>query len=231
MYTEYSATAEAMSRLEAQGRSLKSAGRQPSPSRRAYRMRRRAEHMQDTRQRITEAAMKLHTSVGPSQASIAAIADEAGVTRLTVYRHFGDAEEMFAACMGHWASLHPGPDPSAWRAVPDLGVRARRALSELYAWYADAGHELLPIHRDVAYVPPEARARIADAGAEPVNAIAGSDGSDLTPRGRRIRAIAAHLTRLETWQSLVVEQGLTTEEAVDAGVSWLKVAGANSWRR
>ena len=187
--------------------------------------------MQDTRRRITEAAIKLHTSVGPSRASIAAIADEAGVTRLTVYRHFGDAEEMFAACMGHWAALHPAPAPSAWRSIPDLGERARRALGELYAWYADAGHELLPIHRDVAHVPPEARARIAAASADPVNAIVGSDGGDRTPRGRRVRAIAAHLTRLETWHSLVVEQGLTTEEAVDAGVSWLEAADESSWRR
>ncbi len=194
-------------------------------ARRAYRMRRRAQHVEDTRQRITEAAMKLHTSVGPSRASIAAIAEEAGVTRLTVYRHFSDAEQIFAACMGHWATLHPGPDIEAWRSIPDLAERARYALADLYRWYGDAGYQLLPVRRDLELVPPDARARIEAASEERVDAIAGPDGDPAAPAGRRVRAIAAHLSRLETWHSLVADQGLNTHEAVELGTAWL-LAGA-----
>lgn len=197
---------------------------------RPYRMQRRAAQVDDTRQRITEAAMKLHTTVGPSRASIAAIAEKAGVTRLTVYRHFSDAEQIFAACMGHWAALHPAPDIEAWRAIDNLEERARRALTELYAWYAEAGHELLPIRRDWEFVPPGAAARAAAASQERAEAIVGREGDAATSEGRQLRVVATHIARLETWHSLVGEQRLTHEEAVDAGVIWILAVGRGTGR-
>src|SRR6476620_6177725 len=100
--------------MDKQMRSSKSPDTDIDKPTRPYRMRRRAEHVDETTRRITEAAVKLHTTVGPSKASIAAIAEEAGVTRLTVYRHFGDAEAVFMACMAHHASLYPWPVSSAW---------------------------------------------------------------------------------------------------------------------
>jgi len=192
--------------------------------RRPYRMHRRAELVDQTRQRIAEAAMRLHTTVGPSQASIAAIADEAGVTRLTVYRHFSDQEELFAACMGHWAGLHPGPDAAAWAAIPDLDIRARRALTELYAWYGEVGDDLYPIHRDITWVPAGARVAMRAGPAAMADVIVG----EVAPAGagyRRLRAVAGHLVTLGTWRSLVVEQGLTAAEAVDLAVRWVLDAG------
>lgn len=47
-------------------------------------MARRAELVDQTRERITAAAARLHTSIGPANTSVAGIAEEAGVTRLTV---------------------------------------------------------------------------------------------------------------------------------------------------
>src|SRR5215204_1310550 len=35
--------------------------------------------------------------------TVAAIAETAGVTRLTVYRHFPDTNSLFDACTAHWA--------------------------------------------------------------------------------------------------------------------------------
>jgi len=67
-----------------------------------YRIRRRAEQVDQTRQRIVETTAELHGSVGPAATTIAAIADRAGVTRLTVYRHFPDDAALFAACSAHW---------------------------------------------------------------------------------------------------------------------------------
>ena len=67
-----------------------------------YRMQRRAEQIDETRQRITDAAVRLHTTVGPANTSIASIAEEAGSRDSTVYRHFADLDALFQACRGHW---------------------------------------------------------------------------------------------------------------------------------
>src|SRR3954454_13274217 len=55
---------------------------------RKYDLGRRADAKADTRRRITEAAVDLHATVGPARTTISAIAERAGVQRLTVYRHF-----------------------------------------------------------------------------------------------------------------------------------------------
>src|ERR1700730_7869849 len=96
----------------------------PSP-RRVYRKRRRAEQEDETRRRITEAAVKLHGTVGPAGTPIKGIAAEAGVQRGTVYRHFPDLDSLFMACSAHWASLNPPPDPASWSAIGDPDERLR----------------------------------------------------------------------------------------------------------
>ena len=78
-------------------------------------MLRRVEQVDHTRQRIVEAAVSLHGSVGPARTTIAGVADAAGVTRVTVYRHFPDEEALYGACSVHWLSQQQAPDPSAWR--------------------------------------------------------------------------------------------------------------------
>ena len=116
-------------------------------------MTRRAELVDETRQRITEATARLHTTVGPANTSVASIAEEAGVTRLTVYRHFPDIEVLFAACRAHWRAQNPPPDAGSWPDTRDFETRARRALTEHYAWYRDHAEELFPIYRDMTTMP------------------------------------------------------------------------------
>src|SRR5919204_3974234 len=99
---------------------------------RRYRKRLRAEHEQQTRQAITEAAVKLHGTVGPARTTVTAIAEEAGVQRATVYRHFPDEETLFAACSGHYMATHPPPDPSRWVEIADPADRLREALTDVY---------------------------------------------------------------------------------------------------
>jgi AcrR family transcriptional regulator len=188
--------------------------------RRRYRMRRRAEQVDQTRERIVEAAVRLHTSVGPSRSSIAAIAEEAGVTRLTVYRHFADLDAVFAACMDHWESRHPAPDPAAWAVIADGEERAPLALCQLYSWYAQVADDLTPIYRDLDHLTPSAQTRMAALDAELAAALAGGTGR--TPPGRLTGAVAGHLVRFETWRSLVVDQGLTVNEAIEVGTGWLR---------
>ena len=70
---------------------------EPPPPRRPYRLQRRAEQQEETRQRIVAATYALHREIGPARTTISAIAERACVERLTVYRHFADEASLFAA--------------------------------------------------------------------------------------------------------------------------------------
>jgi AcrR family transcriptional regulator len=188
-------------------------------------MSRRAEHVDQTRLRITEAAVRLHTTIGPSNTSISAVAEEAGVTRLTLYRHFHDQDELFDACRRHWLAENPPPDPAAWQAIPLLKDRARVALSELYGWYHDHGAELFPIYRDMATMPRSTQQALQAESAATADALIDGIPASRTVR-RLLRAVAGHVVSLTTWRSLVVEQGLSESEAVAVAVTLLCTAAS-----
>src|ERR1700704_223716 len=103
--------------------------------RRPYRKKRRAELEADTRRRITESAVELHGTLGPSRTSLSAVAERAGVRRSTLYRHFPDEAALFEACSAHWSAANPPPDLSAWTTIEDPDERLRRALEDLYPHY------------------------------------------------------------------------------------------------
>src|SRR5215210_3054879 len=185
-----------------------------SSKRRRYRMGRRGERVERTSQRITEAAVRLHTTVGPSETSMSAVAGAAGVTRVTLYRHFATKDDLFVACMTHWRALHPPPDPVRWGEIPTFDRRVRRAIGELYEWYAANNGDLYPIYRDAAFTPASnqraraaANERMADAIL--VDAPAGGAGH------RAVRAALGHVLRFWTWRSLELDEGLSTTDAAD----------------
>ncbi|MEX1344811.1 MAG: TetR family transcriptional regulator [Candidatus Limnocylindrales bacterium] len=180
-------------------------------------MRRRAEQVDETRQRITEAAMRLHTSVGPSNTTLSGVAEAAGVTRLTVYRHFADLDALFVACMGHWSALNPTPDLEAWTRIESLPDRAGRAFRELYEWYAVRHEELYPIYRDRSAMPGSAQAAMT----AQTDAMAAAIVPAEKPGGAVRRAVARHLVDFWTWRSLVVEGGLAVPSAAQAAVAML----------
>src|SRR5262249_5879177 len=126
----------------------------PESASRPYRMRVRAEQVSQTRQRIVDAAVRLHGSVGPAATTIAAIADLPRVPRLTVYRHFPDDAALFGACSAHWLSQQQPPDPSAWSAISDPVARLRAGLADLYRFYRAGADMLTCVYRDVAALPP-----------------------------------------------------------------------------
>src|ERR671926_1423594 len=101
-------------------------------STRTYELKQRAEHQEETRRRIVAAAVELHTTVGPARASVAAIAERAGVTRPTVYAHFPDTDSLFRACSGHVRATVPPPDPAAWASTADPAERLETALRAVY---------------------------------------------------------------------------------------------------
>ena len=81
---------------------------------RKYEMTKRAGRQEATRQRIVEATVELHEEIGPARTSISAIAERAGVERLTVYRHFATEGDIFQACSARFDELHPLPDGATW---------------------------------------------------------------------------------------------------------------------
>jgi AcrR family transcriptional regulator len=122
-------------------------------SKRPYRQNRRAEQAEQTRARITEAVMQLHQELGPARTTIKAVAERAGVQRLTVYRHFEDERAMFKACTSLWAQRHPLPDPAAWQGIKDAATRTRTALAAFYGWYRRGAPMLRVSYRDIEAVP------------------------------------------------------------------------------
>lgn len=100
---------------------------------RKYELKARAESQERTRQRIAKAAAKLHEEVGPAGTTVAEIARRAGVSRLTVYKHFPDNAALYPACSAHYASEHPLPDFAAALSPEDPVDRVRSVLRTVYA--------------------------------------------------------------------------------------------------
>jgi AcrR family transcriptional regulator len=171
---------------------------------RKYDLGRRAETQAETRRRITEAAVELHSTVGPAKTTISAIAERAGVQRLTVYRHFPEERELFAACGAHWRAQNPPPDPAAWARIEDPKERLLTALTEIYGWYRENAGMIGNTERDAPELP--ALAEIADASAylDPVREMLGPPEA---------RAAIGHALAFSTWRSLAREQGLSDADA------------------
>ncbi len=176
-------------------------------------MKHRAERQAETRNRIVEATVDLHTSVGPARTTISAIAEHAGVQRHTVYAHFPDERQLFRACTAHWSELHPSPDPSRWAAIPEPAHRLRAALADLYAWYEEVEPDLAIFRRDAQLhaLTAERVAARSEQLAAPTHALARG-----WPRRKAVRAAVGHALEFETWRSLVRRQGLTRAQAIDA---------------
>lgn len=183
---------------------------------RKYELRQRAQSQAETRQRIVEATVELHGSVGPARTTISAIAARAGVQRLTVYRHFPDERSLFQACSGHWADKHPVPDHAAWTAVADPEERMRIALREIYAYFRTTESMTANVRRDL----PQMRTiqEIAASRAPYWEAVRTVLDRGWPARGRRrerVRAVIGHAVEFETWRSLVRHQGLDDAEAAE----------------
>jgi AcrR family transcriptional regulator len=194
---------------------------------RPYRMKRRAESQQRTRERITQSAVALHGTLGPARTTMSAVADHAGVRRSTLYRHFPDESALFEACSAHWAAANPPPDLSAWASVADPERRLGVALLELYAYYGRTEKMLGNLLRDEAAVPVVAERFAAfhlwlTAARDVLMAGRGLRAGART----RTQAALGHAVAFPTWKSLVREQGLTDGAAARLIGALVTAAGA-----
>ena len=104
-------------------------------NKREYRLGKRAEKLEETRLRIVEAAVDLHTTLGPARTNVSQIAERAAVQRHTFYAHFPDERSLFLACSGLAMERSPLPDFKQLQAIPPGLARVAAGLEALYDWF------------------------------------------------------------------------------------------------
>ena len=188
-------------------------------STRPYELRARADSMDRTRARITKAAIELHGSIGPAATTMSAVAERAGVTRATLYRHFPNEDALFKACSAEWRSAHPSPDPALWASISDPCDRLKTALPALYGWYRASEPMRANLLRDLAVLPPAIRAGIESYP----QAVADVLDAGWPRRSRLRQAAIGHAVAFETWQSLA-HQDLSDAEAAQLIIGLISTA-------
>ncbi len=177
-------------------------------------MTKRAEQVDETRRRIVSATVDLHGTVGPANTTVSAIAEAAGVTRVTVYRHFPNEDALFAACTSHWAAQQRMPDIAGWREIPAPEDRVHVALTDLYRFFSEAEPMLTLTTRDREALPDFVRDRNRQTTQTQIDALLLA----WPPRQRTKtrRALVGHAMTFTTWRSLCVDQALPQRDAVAA---------------
>lgn len=182
---------------------------------RRYRQSTRAEKAAATRQRIVEAAVELHGTVGPANTSLSAVARRAGVSRPTLYAHFPDEASLFQACTMHWMGQDPPPDPSAWQAIEDPRERVVTALTELYAHYSRNDQMLENVFRDMHLVDSmrSFNVPLVEGAFAAMTEVLSSPFDDEPGSAARRGAVVSLALSFDTWQVVARDRGLGSEDA------------------
>ena len=187
---------------------------------RTYTLKRRAEQQADTRRRIVEAAVDLHSSVGPARTTISMIAERAGVQRHTFYAHFPDERSLSMACSGLTQERDPPPEAGAWRGIEDRHERLRVGLTALYGWYERNAELLACVMRDAEY--HQLTREIAELRFGPyMTGYQEVLGAKLSTKQRAVLRLALSFF---TWRTLVREGGLKQGAAVGAMIQAIDCA-------
>jgi AcrR family transcriptional regulator len=194
-----------------------------SPMPRKYEMKRRAERQKETHQRITEAAVELHRTVGPARTTVSAIAEKAGVQRHTYYAHFPELKDLYQACTAHNLERNPVPDPSRWAEISGPEERLRVALSEVYAYFSREEAMLSNVLRDTSLDPvaQEVMVPFYRYWETVRDTIAAAFKASGERREALVGAIALALD-FQTWRTLVRQQELNQDRAVGLMVGMVR---------
>lgn len=154
---------------------------------RSYRMRKRAEERDRTRERIIQATMRVHDEKGVAPATFSEIAKRAGVGVATVCRHFPTLGDLVRACGAHvWQEMNPPvreAAPAMFAGAGSTRERLERLVTELDAFYARGALRLSLASRDRELVPELDQFLAAvDAGVAAMvgEALSGADQSERT---------------------------------------------------
>jgi AcrR family transcriptional regulator len=184
----------------------------PPAAKRPYQQKRRAEQAALTRQRIVEAAIDLHSSLGPAQTTLSMVADRAGVQRHTLYAHFPDERSLYLACSGQSLERDPLPDVAAWASITNPAARFRTGLADLYGWYRRNADLAGAVLRDAEY-HPLTREIMGIRLVPGMTAIEQTLGERLNTKQLPLLHLALSFF---TWRSLALESGLSDAAAIDS---------------
>jgi AcrR family transcriptional regulator len=178
---------------------------------RRYELKRRAERQEETKRRIVDATIELHSTKGPALTTFSDIARRAGVQRHTLYRYFPTERDLGYACSGHYMEENPPPDASAWREIADPRDRVRHGLDELYGWFEQNRAMLSCVFRDAEF-HPLTREMFELRASPAVGAIRAALAEDVDDRRRLVLLDLA--LDFHTWRRLAAG-GLTRSEAAE----------------
>jgi AcrR family transcriptional regulator len=191
---------------------------------RRYRLKQRAASQQETRERIVSATVALHQELGPKATTISAVAERAGVQRLTVYRHFPTEQDLLNACSSSYIATNPPPDVAGIEA-DGAEERTRAVLRALYGYYRGTASMWTSVYRDVE-VPAVAAVMQGFEGY--LDSVRADLLASWAPyRSRRLRAALGHALRFSTWKSLDA-QGLGTRPMAGLVSDWVAASAARS---
>jgi len=188
---------------------------------RTYTLKRRAEKQAETRRRIVEAAVDLHSSIGPALTTLSMVAERAGVQRHTLYAHFPDERSLYMACSGLTMERDPLPEAAAWQTIEDRRERLRAGLLAVYGWYERNAELAACVLRDAEYHP--LTQEIAELRFGPyMGAYQEVLGAGLSLKQRAVLQLALSFF---TWRTLVRESGLEQPDAAEAMVQAIDCVG------
>ncbi len=177
---------------------------------RTYTLKRRAEQQAETRQRLVEAAVELHGTVGPASTTVSMIAEKAGVQRNTFYAHFPDEWSLVMACSGHVVENDPLPEAESWEALKTPEERLNTGLRAIYDWYARHADLMACVLRDAEH--HELTRKITDYRfGPPMARYAEVLGAKLKSKQQALLALALSF---HTWRTLTRDAGLRQADAV-----------------
>lgn len=183
---------------------------------RPYRMTKRAEATEETRRRIVEATVSLHTTKGFEATSWQDIAERAEVAVGTVYYHFPTFDELIPACSALGVQLSAPPTTAIFRGLRSRRARLEKLVREVFAYYQRARGGIHNVFREkdqisaLVKVVAEHRARMRElilAALGPSTTEAHAD-------------LVESLLDFRVWESLT-DRGIGKEDAVQAMVHLL----------
>lgn len=114
----------------------------PRAQRRAYRLGKRGKAAEQTRREILEAAWELISEAGFHPVSLEAVAERAGASRPSVYRHFGSKRGLLQAVMWDRLSQSRLDRLDAARHLPDAADATQTFIAENCRLFSEVGEAL-----------------------------------------------------------------------------------------
>lgn len=188
---------------------------------RKYTKNKRADQQVQTRERIVDAVMSLHETLGPANTSIKAVAEKAGVQRLTVYRYFPDEASLFMACTAKWFGLNPPPHITAWDDIAPAAQRSNAALMLFNQYYRHTETMWQGVYRDIDTVEAMQKPMTQFEGY--IDQVRDDLLAAWKARGKKKQQLSVtlrHCLRFSTWQSLKGEN-LTDKQITELMMSWI----------